>query len=143
MRYGAAKMFNEDKPMILDDLCYKFRPAVFSPDGRYVAASHRDGIVKIWEVCTGKLMRRLETRMEWVNDVAFMPDGKGLLGGSDDRTVKYWDIGNLYTPRSDARSQARNGLHLETSGVEDQTREFLGHRVRWFSMCNTATHFYC
>ena len=125
MRYGSAKILSEDNPTILDDPCY--RSAVFSPDGRYVAASHRDGIVRIWDVCTGQLMRRLKAHTEWVNDVAFMPDGKGLLAGSNDSTLKYWDISTLYTPRLEARSQTRDNSHVEAS---EQTREFLGHQVR-------------
>jgi WD40 repeat protein len=46
-----------------------------------VAASHRDGIVRMWDVCTGQLTRRMKAHLDWANCVAFMPDGKGLVSG--------------------------------------------------------------
>lgn len=30
-----------------------------------------------------------------VSSVAFTPDGQGLISGSGDRTLKYWDLGPL------------------------------------------------
>jgi WD40 repeat protein len=79
------KYLTEDNPMLLDQPHY--RSAVFSPDGRYVAASHRDGMVRIWCVRTGQLRRRVKAYMNWVNDIAFMPDGKDLVSGRRDKTL--------------------------------------------------------
>ena len=32
---------------------------------------------------------------DYVNSVAFSPDGKTIVSGSDDRTIKVWDAGVL------------------------------------------------
>jgi len=129
---GSAKFLIENNAVSLDDPCYS--SAVFSPDGACVAASHRDGMVRIWGVRTGQLMRRIKAHdWNWVNDVAFMPDGKGLLTGGGSGSLKYWDVGSL--AGFDARSQTINYPHREATRVEEQTlpeRRFSGHKVRSF-----------
>ena len=57
IRDGAGKFLTEDNPTFLNDPCYS--STVFNPDGRYIAASHRDGIVRVWDARTGRLMRRV------------------------------------------------------------------------------------
>ena len=32
---------------------------------------------------------------DYVNSVAFSPDGKTIVSGSDDKTIKVWDAGVL------------------------------------------------
>jgi WD40 repeat protein len=130
---GIPKFLIEDNPgpTFLNEP--GFSSAVFSPDGRHVAASHFDGMVRIWDARTGQLMRRVKAHMDWVNHVAFIPDGKGLVSSSSDGTLRYWDISSLCTARFRARSQTVRDPPREATGVEEQTRperEFLGHEVR-------------
>jgi WD40 repeat protein len=40
---------------------------------------------------TGKLIRSLEGHTGWINSVAITKDGK-VVSGSEDRTIKIWDI---------------------------------------------------
>jgi hypothetical protein len=125
MRYGAAKSLAEDIPTFIDRPYYL--SAVFSPNGRYVGASHRDGIIRIWDVRTGQLIRRFKADIHAVYGIAFMPDGKGLVSGGAEGILRYWDISSLYTTRA---SQMANDLHGHVP-VEDQPhREGLGHTVR-------------
>jgi WD40 repeat protein len=69
----------------------------------------------------GRLMRRVKAHDGYVSDVAFMPDGKGLLSGDWDSCLRYWDVSSLYNPgpRIHARSQTIDDSHLLNSGVED------------------------
>ena len=63
-----------------------------SPNGRLVAASSLDTIVRIWDVQTGQLVERLKGHRDSVYSVVFTPDGSGLVSGSLDKTLKYWDL---------------------------------------------------
>jgi len=57
-----------------------------------VAAGSRDGALLIWHAHTGKLLAsRAKAHDDAVSSIAFAPDGKTLVSGSWDRTVKTWD----------------------------------------------------
>lgn len=70
----------------------------FSPDGRTVASAGglyeagSDYAVRLWEVQTGQQLYSLEGHKERVNSVAFSPDGGTVASGSEDATVKFWDV---------------------------------------------------
>ena len=63
----------------------------FSPDGRLIASGSEDHMVRIWQIETGRLVRRLEGHSSIVTAVAFSPDGGAVASASNDRTVRLWD----------------------------------------------------
>ena len=69
----------------------------FSPDddGRWVASAGEDSTVKVWDSHTGALVRSFRGHTGLVSSVAFSPDGRRLISGSRDRTVKVWDVTQL------------------------------------------------
>ena len=46
----------------------------------------------LWDAASGQRMRTLEGHTEFVNSVAFSPDGSKLASGSSDGTVVLWDV---------------------------------------------------
>ena len=65
-----------------------------SPDSQLVASGSNDKTIKIWNLCTGELLRILTGHVEPVKSVAISPDGQSLVSGSWDKTIKIW---NIYT----------------------------------------------
>ncbi len=83
------------------------RSLTFSPDGRWLASSGDDNAIRVWQVdpqradsqrADSQTAMTLTEHTEltghdgWVRSVCFCPDSLRLLSGSDDRTVRLWDI---------------------------------------------------
>src|SRR5947209_1534865 len=58
----------------------------FAPDGKTLASGGDDG-VRLWEIPTGKELRRFG---RWAAVVAFSPDGRLLATGGHDSQVHLW-----------------------------------------------------
>jgi len=73
----------------------------FSPDGKKLASGSEDGEVRIWEVPTrgpqgepvaiNRPLQTLKGHTAAVNSIAFNADGKLLVSGSSDASMKLWD----------------------------------------------------
>jgi len=75
----------------------------FSPDGKTLASgscAQRDendnctqGEILLWDVAKrARIGQPLTGHSDWVNSLAFSPDGKTLASGSDDTTLILWDV---------------------------------------------------
>jgi WD40 repeat protein len=64
----------------------------FSPDCRRVLAGGEDGAVVLWDLVSGKELRRYYCHEGLVGCVAFSPDGRLALSGGQDRTLRLWRL---------------------------------------------------
>src|SRR5208337_474620 len=67
----------------------------FSPDGKLVAGTSRDGVARLWEFPSLVQVGTLRGHSGYVTSVAFTPDGRTLATASNDGTVKLWAVQSL------------------------------------------------
>jgi RNA polymerase sigma factor (sigma-70 family) len=71
------------------------RALAFSPDGKTLAAEADNHAIWLWEVATGRVLRKLTGHQSRITSLAFARDGKTLISGSEDTTALVWDLGRL------------------------------------------------
>ena len=76
---------------------YWLSAPAFSPDGKMLAwgtsaVYWKDNNVIVADTASGQVLHTLKGHDGRVNSVAFSPDGKTLASGSDDYTIKLWDV---------------------------------------------------
>ena len=95
----AAVKFSPDARCIAS-CCELFllRPRNSADPGSLIAA---DATIRIWESTTGKQLHILEGHLAGISTIAWSPDSKTLASGSDDKSIRLWDIStvsNYHTP---------------------------------------------
>jgi WD40 repeat protein len=79
--YVSSVAFSPDGRLLASGSCSKYN----SPSGYCI-----QGEIKLWEVASGSEVRTLTGHADWVNSVAFSPDGRLLASGA--LAIKLWEV---------------------------------------------------
>src|SRR5262249_50710156 len=106
------------------------KSVAFGPDGKTLASGSYDGVIRLWEVSSGKSLNALYGHNHWVTSVAFSPDGRVLASGSYEGVINLWDsqIGAcLRTFRNDRPYERMNITHVKgLTEAQKATLKLLG-----------------
>jgi WD40 repeat protein len=99
----------------------------FSPDGRMLAGTDKAGIIRIWNVPSGRIEKTFRSLTE-ITALVFAPHGETLAAATSDNTISLW---NLHTGQPQAKFQKHEGTinalafspngQLLASGGDDRT----------------------
>lgn len=64
--------------------------AIFSPDGKHLLTVSSNDTISIWEITTGKEIRRFDGHSDNITTVAFSPDGRYIISGSKDKSIRLY-----------------------------------------------------
>jgi WD40 repeat protein len=78
----------------------------FHPGGTRLASAGRDRMIWLWDLAKAQDVARLQGHTNYVFALDFSPDGKTLVSGSGDNTVRLWDTEPLAV-RYEARRKAK------------------------------------
>ncbi len=109
----------------------------FTTDGKYVvsggcdqlnaAQSCTQGTARVWDAFTGKEIARM-THDGNVKSVAFSPDGKYVVSGSDDNTARVW----IYRPE-DLIAEACS--HVTRNLTRAEWKQYIGDALPYQAVC--------
>jgi WD40 repeat protein/mono/diheme cytochrome c family protein len=102
----------------------------FAPDGRQALSGGEDQTVRLWDVASGRELRRLTGHAQEVLAVAFSADGQRGASGGKDRTLRLWELGTGrqllvcegHTDRVGSVSFSADGRRLLSAGWDGTVR---------------------
>jgi len=129
---GAEPTFAETKPVAAPEPVSPFgaltpvvqlghrgpvRALCFSSDGKLLASSGADYLVRLWEVSSGHLLRVLRGHRAPVNGLGFGGSNRWLVSASEDGSLRLWNLAD-----GTVRARIDVGLPLHSAAVSPDGR---------------------
>lgn len=80
-----------------------------SPDGRYLASAGEDLVINLWDLGSGRRIKRMLGHAATVYSMAFSNESSMLVTGGADWTVRCWDVKGAGGPRTNRETNTMTG----------------------------------
>jgi hypothetical protein len=115
----------------------------YSPNGRQVASTAKNGAVQIWDTTTGSCLWTLEGHTEEVNRILYSPQGDVVVSAGDDKTVRLWDAesGQCRGVIQDLQDDVKDIDWVQVSGVDHLVTGCQDGAVRMWKLINDGDQY--
>jgi WD40 repeat protein/serine/threonine protein kinase len=133
------RIYNVDSGKLIAALPSRTHTAMaFSPDGRYLAFDWLNDI-GLYDLQKGAPIERLSGHSATIRSIAFSADGKRLVSGSNDRTMRLWSIdgeplATFTGPLADVTEVRISPDSRIVVGLDDRGRAHFAHVPTLLSM---------
>jgi WD40 repeat protein len=116
----------------------------FSPDGRMILTGSYDCSLRLWELETGRELRRLIGHEKGVDEAAFLGGGKTCVSMSTlsgDKTIRFWDLdsGSAYKTIALNKDDFNQQFALSPDGATIAYPTRAGDRDHYLSFLDART----
>ncbi len=97
--HGSVRVYNTEDWSLLrvfkNEVYTKFISGVFSPDGKHLFISDKEGFLYLWEVASGKLIKKFNHTGKKIETTAWHPSGKYLLTAGHDSYIRIYRLEDI------------------------------------------------
>jgi len=77
--------------MALRSRCQRMNYVSYDSSGNFIVAPDQGNTISVWDAVTGEIVVTLAGHEASIRSASFSPDGKRIISGSEDRTIRVWD----------------------------------------------------
>jgi len=113
--------------------------AAFSPDSHWIATGDEEGLVRLWELATGRLVSTLRGHTSTILATVFSSDGRWLATSSEDKSIRLWETATSAEVALLAfMRDSRDWVAVTPDGLFDGSPEGVRKMVAWRFAGNQA-----
>ncbi|EAL63106.1 WD40 repeat-containing protein [Dictyostelium discoideum AX4] len=125
--------WKKDQPIYKTPIQEKSGPICCSSDGNYLVMGSASGMVYLWEVSTGTLLRMWEAHYNKISCITFTKDDFYIITAGDDGIINCWSFEQCLD-RDVSLLRARNSFSDHSLGITSIVCSFGGCNSRLFSV---------
>ncbi|CAM8878311.1 unnamed protein product [Rhodiola kirilowii] len=115
------------------------KPLVSNTDGTYIIGGGSYGNIYLWEVATGKLLRKWNAHYERVTSLVWLEDQSLLVSGSDDGLVRVRPFDDEQWEEAERLQEHKHSLSCHNLPVTDIVCSVVGHTTVIVSAFGNST----